>query len=315
MVEHGAQFMFYCWYRTNGGFPPTSQASIEFGNSIHPGFLKSRHASFAKFAIMWVNNPQKGGIYEVRSESEFLDDVVPFWIREYLTKPTYLTVDGRPVIGIFDPENFAKNLGGIPQTASAIKALRAQVRRAGFPDVLLMGHARMPSPKLHQPLKDMGFDCAFSYNWVVPGNPEPEYAVAKQVAYWKQTKALAILPHIVTLSVGWTGWGDEGPSIWRLPPAAFKTLCQEAKAFVAALPEGDLGKRMLLIDNWNEYGEGHWIAPTRDYGFGHLDALRDVFTSKPGPHIDLIPQDVGLGPYDAHYPYLRRSAPDPKERK
>ena len=58
---------------------------------------------------------------------------------------------------------------------------------------------------------------------------------------------------------------------------------------------------MLLLDNWNEWGEGHYIAPYREYGFGYLDAVRKVFSSAAGPHVDLIPEDIGLGPYDTAY--------------
>jgi len=63
------------------------------------------------------------------------------------------------------------------------------------------------------------------------------------------------------------------------------------------LPESSLGRKLLLLDNWNEFGEGHYIAPHRQYGFKYLDAVRSVFTSAPESHIDLIPEDVGLGPY------------------
>jgi len=58
---------------------------------------------------------------------------------------------------------------------------------------------------------------------------------------------------------------------------------------------------MLLLDNWNEWGEGHYIAPYREYGFGYLDAVRKVCTSAPEPHEDLIPEDIGMGPYDTAY--------------
>ena len=55
---------------------------------------------------------------------------------------------------------------------------------------------------------------------------------------------------------------------------------------------------MLLLDNWNEWGEGHYIAPYREYGFGYLDAVRRVFSTAPPEHEDLIPEDIGMGPYD-----------------
>ena len=44
---------------------------------------------------------------------------------------------------------------------------------------------------------------------------------------------------------------------------------------------------------------GHLIvAPCREFGFGYLEALRTVSTAAAEPHLDLIPEDVGLGPYD-----------------
>jgi hypothetical protein len=116
----------------------------------------------------------------------------------------------------------------------------------------------------------------------------------------RKTQEMNVLPQVVTVSQAWSGWHDEG-SIWKLPPDAFEGLLREAKAFTAALPPGELGGRMLLLDNWNEWGEGHYIAPYREYGFGYLDAVRSVFAPAAGPHEDLLPEDIGLGPYDAAY--------------
>ncbi len=59
-----------------------------------------------------------------------------------------------------------------------------------------------------------------------------------------------------------------------------------------------MGIRKLLLDNWNEWSEGHYIAPHRQYGFGYLDAVRRVFSSAPDKHADLVPLDIGLGPYE-----------------
>jgi hypothetical protein len=78
-------------------------------------------------------------------------------------------------------------------------------------------------------------------------------------------------------------------------------LLRKAKDFIAALPPAELGSRMLLLDNWNEWGEGHYIAPYREYGFGYVDAVRKVFSNAPEKHDDLIPEDIGMGPYDTAY--------------
>jgi hypothetical protein len=75
---------------------------------------------------------------------------------------------------------------------------------------------------------------------------------------------------------------------------------------------------MILVDNWNEWGEGHYLAPCREHGFEYLDVLRQVFTSAPQEHTDLLPEDVGLGPYETAYETWldeMRKTPAPPQRK
>ena len=55
---------------------------------------------------------------------------------------------------------------------------------------------------------------------------------------------------------------------------------------------------MLILEAWNEWGEGSYLEPHTEYGFGYLDAIRSALTSAPEPHQDVAPVDVGLGPYD-----------------
>jgi hypothetical protein len=104
----------------------------------------------------------------------------------------------------------------------------------------------------------------------------------------------------VTVSQGWSGWHDEG-SIWEIPPRQYKELLEKAKAIIRTFPAKELGSKMLLLDNWNEWSEGHYIAPHREYGFDYLDAVREVFSDAPRNHADLLPRDVGMGPYDRAY--------------
>jgi len=100
---------------------------------------------------------------------------------------------------------------------------------------------------------------------------------------------------------------------WRLTPDEFQDACRRAKALMDqrdrlhsstirnqpgdrrdTAPVGPrdpaaLESRMILIDSWNEYAEGHYISPTRQYGFGYLDAIRQVFARPSGQHVDAVP--------------------------
>ena len=85
----------------------------------------------------------------------------------------------------------------------------------------------------------------------------------------------------------------------------------EVTVSAGTLPATELGSKMLLLDNWNEWGEGHYIAPYREFGFGYLDAVRKVFGDAPEPHVDLIPEDIGMGPYDTAYKKHMQEQPRP----
>jgi hypothetical protein len=293
-VEHGVSFFVYCWYRTSQGGPVTTQ----FGTAIHDALLKSKFVDKMKFTIMWEN--QSRGRAGVADEKDLMANLLPFWIENYFKHPSYLKIDNKPLLFIYRPEFLADDLGGIEKVAQAIGRMRQACREAGFAGLYLLGEYRGLDARHLELMKRLGLDYTFAYCWYVPNNPTPQQSIETQMRYIAKTQELGILPQVVTVSQAWSGWHDEG-TIWKIPPREYETLLRQAKEFVAGLPPAELGSKLLLLDNWNEWGEGHYIAPYREYGFGYLDAVRKVFCTAAGPHVDLIPDDIGLGPYDAAY--------------
>lgn len=294
-VEHGISFFVYCWYRASQGKP----VEMRFGSAIHDAFFKSRFKDKMKFTIMWEN--QSRGKAGVADEADLMTNLLPFWIENYFKHPSYLKLDGKPLLFIYRPEFLVQDLKGETNVAKALDKMRQACREAGFEGLYVLGEYRGLDPNHLKLMKRLGLDYTFAYCWHVQNNPTPAQAIAAQMNYIRRTQELGILPQVVTVSQGWSGWRDEG-SIWHIPPADYETLLRKAKDFIATLPKNELGSRILLLDNWNEWGEGHFIAPHRQYGFGYLDAVRRVFApDAPEPHKDLVPSDVGLGPYDAAY--------------
>jgi hypothetical protein len=74
------------------------------------------------------------------------------------------------------------------------------------------------------------------------------------------------------------------------------------KELMATQPEKSLGRKMLLLDNWNEWGEGHFIAPHEGGGFGYLRAVREVFSQHDNEPDYRSAFELGLGPYDLAEP-------------
>lgn len=302
-VEHGVSFFVYCWYRAGQG----GAVKTRFGSAIHDALFKSRFVNKMKFTIMWEN--QARGTAGVADERDLMANLLPYWIENYFKHPSYLKLDNKPVLFIYRPEFLVKDLGSVENVAKAFGRMRQACKEAGFAGLYLLGEYRGLDPKRFTLLKQLGLDCTFAYCWPIPNNPTPQQAIQVQMEFIRRTQELAILPQVVTVSQAWSGWRDEG-SIWKIPPRDFETLLRQAKDFVATLPLGELGHRMLLLDNWNEWGEGHYIAPYREYGFGYLDAVRKVFSDAPEPHVDLIPEDIGMGPYDTAYKTWQRREED-----
>jgi len=99
-----------------------------------------------------------------------------------------------------------------------------------------------------------------------------------------------------------TGWSSEpwhrssARVIHSRTPERFGRLWQAARDYAERT-----GKKIVCLGPWNEWGEGSYIEPYAEYGFGDLDAVRTVFCP-PGKYPpNLIPADVGLGPYDLEF--------------
>jgi hypothetical protein len=290
-VEHGVSFFIYCWYRTAQG----GAVKTRFGSAIHDALFTSRYVDKMKFTIMWEN--QSRGTSGVADEADLFDNLLPYWIENYFKHPSYLKIDNKPVLFVYRPEYLVQDLGSKDAVVQAFEKMRLACKTAGFSGLLILGEYRGVQREHLGLLKDLALDYTFAYCWGIPNSPTPEQAVRTQMSYIRKTQELNILPQVATVSQAWSGWRDEG-SIWKIPPYHFEMLLREAKTFISTLPAGQLGSKMLLLDNWNEWGEGHYIAPYREYGFGYLDAVRKVFAPDAGPHEDLVPEDIGMGPYD-----------------
>jgi len=292
-VEHGVDFFLYCWYRASQGGP----VEQHLGSALE-ALSKARYRDEIKFAIMWEN--QRRGKAGVADERDLLENLLPYWLEHYFKQSNYLVIDGKPLLFIYRPEFLVQDLGGEEQVRAAFEKMRKACRAAGFEGLWILGEYRGLDARHLELMKRLGLDYTFAYCWPIPNSPTPNQAIETQREYIQATQNLGILPQVVTASEGWSGWQDEG-SIWRIPPLEFETLLRRVKAFVEGLPKSELGSQLLLLDNWNEWGEGHYLLPNTEYGFGYLEAIRRVFAPDSPEPEDLIPEDVGLGPYETAY--------------
>jgi len=212
-------------------------------------------------------------------------NIIPYWIEYFFKDPRYLKIDGKPVFAIYWQPFMLKDFGGTDGCAQAVKVLRQACRDAGFPGVIVLMEDRSADKQKLQKTKSIGIDYCYSYTW---GTSDTE-AQKKKMESQRQVGGELALGVIPSFCVGWqtAPWGGGGDG-W-VTPMNYKALAKWTKEkYMPLMPEKSLGRRMVLLPNWNEFGEGHFIMPSNLAGFGYLDALREVFTEG-GPHKDIVP--------------------------
>jgi hypothetical protein len=313
-LEHGISGVVYCWYRSNIN-GPVQQA---LGHAIHDGLLKARYLPKIKFAIMWENGCGQG----VGSVQDLMDNVLPFWLDNYFTNPSYLKIDGKPVLYVWVPSNVTRELGGSETVRKTFDAMRAKARERGLAGLYIVGCVGTADKDAIAQMATEGWDATSAYGngWVPPAQTKTvgnftcapvESFIDQQEALWKAKTGWQLLPDITSAMMGWDSrpW-NETPFFFSDNTAeTFRDLCVRAKAVMDAKPGDGVDKKTMIFCCWNEFGEGHYIEPTRGYGFSYLDVIRDVFSTAPRKHTDLAPEDVGLGPYDSWYAQAKAAAP------
>ena len=164
-----------------------------------------------------------------------MENLLPFWTENYFRHSSYLKIDNKPLLFIYRPEFLVQDLGGVDKVRAALDKMRAACRKAGFAGLYILGEYRGLDPKHLKLMKQLGLDYTFAYCWHVQGNPSPEQAIAAQLDYIDKTRRMGILPEVVTVSQGWSGWQDEG-SIWKIPPRAVQGVVGKGQGDYPHLP-------------------------------------------------------------------------------
>ncbi|MHB1462323.1 MAG: glycoside hydrolase family 99-like domain-containing protein [Armatimonadota bacterium] len=292
-VEHGLEFFMCCWYRAAGNI---GKPVVPWLNHWVESLNKAKYAQMVKYSILWENI----GAVGVSSADDMMQNLLPFWIENNFKHPNYMRREGKPVLYVYGVQKMVDDLGGEANTRRVIRQMRAACEKAGLGGLILMG-ANHTSPSNDNSLAArIGFDAMWAYHWPTASDVMPaNYTNRSLMELTKQCWAMQAkgrLPRSNTVSFGWDArpWGQKGAQ-WHLTPGEFQEMCVEARR--QALAGKHWAEKIVMFDNWNEFGEGHYLSPTRGYGFEYLDVIRKVFAPKAGPHTDLLPEDVGQGPY------------------
>jgi hypothetical protein len=218
-----------------------------------------------------------------------------YWIENYFRRPEYFKIDGRPLLVIFSVYSLKRDLG-IEGTRQAIELWHRMTEEAGVGKILVAGCG---TPAVLKEMKEMGFDAVTGYNWPRCGIGDRNWVPFAEVArnydtlWWRPLAETGLMPVITPVSAGWDSrpWhGDQALVLTDCTPEAFEVHLRQAKQFVDETGQ----PKVLLIEAWNEFGEGSFCEPHKRYGFGHLEAIRRVFCPDSHPPQNFAPEDLGL---------------------
>ena len=257
---------------------------------------------------MWANHNRPGS-----HSAEDWKAVTQYWIDNYFGMKEYYRIDDKPVVVIWSPSNIRRDVGGTEEAAKLYAMSQAMAKEAGYKGIYFVAMFDHESKFGYEALKKEGYDAATSYHGFQVAQRRSgkrwfdfQEVVDTSPELWEREEAdSGAMEYFPIVDSGWDSrpWhGGQSLVVSGRTPEKFGALCRKAKAFAKKH-----GSRIIAIGPCNEWGEGSYIEPYSEYGFGDLDALREAFC-EPGDYPpNLVPEDLRRGPYDLPLPQEKTS--------
>lgn len=308
-LEHGINCFIYCWYRKkeNEGKRVTRDA-LRCGHALHEGLFQAKYGNLIQFAIMYENAMRWSGT----SRQDLLENLLPFWTEEYFKRDNYLKLDNKPVLMVCDKNRFNHTFSSVEEQREVFDLCRDYLRTQGFDGLLIapcIWDYNAVDADMYEDLARRGYDFHFSYNaGYSPAKalPSDEEIIRGQCEMLAKRLAPDPMRHIpiatcfrdaaprTTQSWMNLGFRFDLETPYHLSPEGFRETIRRMKKMSDALPDGSYGKRIFMIDNWNEWDEGHYISPSHEYGFRYLQAIREELSERDNLPDYRTPADQGF---------------------
>ena len=303
-LEHGINCFIYCWYRKkdNVGKPVTTK-DLRLGNTLHEGFFNAKYCDMMNFAIMFEAQNNWGAT----DSHDMIDNLMPFWLENYFSRSNYLKIDGKPVVFIYDYQNQLKDsFKNAEEQKKTFDICREMAKAAGYEGLIFAVEYRKDDMSVVDDYRECGYDFSFSYCWKIKLTNATNQEVMEEQMRKMAIRAEEIPDYFCpTISCMWDPsprfismptmyLPEKNPSLWKLTPEQFRELIKKTLELVAPLPDDSYAKKLIMLDNWIEWDEGHYIMPSHEFGFGYLQAVREELTLRDNLPDYRMPQDIGL---------------------
>ena len=301
-LKYGVNTFCYDWYWYKRGDEyngPFLQSALE------EGFLKAPSNGKMRFYLMWANhkviynywNYHKWGdnrdlLFDPCVGWDEFKQITDIWINRYFKLPNYFKIDGKPDHALYEVWNFVERFGSEEEATKAIDWFRGEVKKAGFPDVYLLGMSgglglqldEATKARIENHKKILNTDGYSLYNMGGMSDQDYLHYAAESVKIREEFDAYFKEPLYPCVSVGWDttprypAMTEEDVIHHNREPRVFGSYLKLAKDYADA--HADTQVKLITINAWNEWIEDSYLLPDKKFGYAYLEAVRDVFEGK-----------------------------------
>ena len=292
-VEHGLEFMIHNFCRGNMNVnEPVKLPKRE--QALYDGYFNAEYSNYEKFAILYSNISSS----TVYGYDDFTQNIVPYFMEYYFKDPRYFILDNRPVLYVYDSTSFVNAMGGLDEANRAIDFLDNYCKSEGFDGVYFL-----PSITTYDITSNLGQGSGYQYTM------QFESRNAQSQEKWNNTVFERLKLPTGTVGMGWGrgAWQDDYTIAVSMTP---EDITEITNYLIDKFNECEnIGKdhlKIITYTSWDEYGEGHYFAPTYKYGFEYLNAIRNATTDSGEREFEELPSAKAIARMGSLYEQGRR---------
>ena len=213
---------------------------------------------------MWENNQQ-----DCTSFEQFKEYIWNYWMEYYFSDPRYARLDNKAVLTIWNRYKFETAFGSAEETKQVVAFMNEELKKIGYDGIIILTSTQSESSvSNYQSLANLGFDATYGYHWGSQGYDPNHQITCNQN---NLNNASGIMHHIPTVSIGFNDIGRNESRDPIITVDGHRKVCQSIKELLSTMKTGTWQDNTLFVSTWNEYSEGHFVAPTESIGFELLD--------------------------------------------
>lgn len=273
----GLDFFTFCWYYN----PNTRGKDVarDAKNNALNLYLRAPNKHKLRFALLVANH----GGYTLKAEE--WDELSTYWINLF-KDPSYLRLNGKPLITFFDIQSLIKTFGTADSVSNALNELRTAARRANLTGVSIAVNIGATRESVEMAEK-CGFDILTGYNYhnsglrgLRSGKISVDSMRTREQTVWDDMVRLSSKPIIPAITLNWDRrpWDKDStatsPYFQGYSGASIEKAIRSCRYWMKNNAEHLPGDQIAILYAWNEYGEGAWLTPSKSLKNSLLEGVK-----------------------------------------